>query len=144
MLIIDLFLLLVLKWYVSNDFSWNWHYFLSTNDFFLETTLVKVDCNFISELDDNKILKLVHVSSHDKIVDNFTKFMSSTHHAYFESKLMLVDNYHQFEEGYKEEKISSKIKNQEENILSKYKDKICKSSLICNNDYKIFPYIERF
>lgn len=54
----------------------------------------------ILKLVQDYIPALSYVSSHDRIVDLFIKYMTYVHHAYLVNKLMLVDFLHQFKGAY--------------------------------------------
>ena len=62
------------------------------------TKHIKVDCRFIRDEYDCKVISLPHVSSELQLADIFTKGLPRPHHEFLIRKLLLVDQ-HQFEVG---------------------------------------------
>ena len=60
------------------------------------TKHIEVECHFIREKLEEKILTLPHVASTHQIADLFTKAINRDRHQFLISKLMLFDT-HQFE-----------------------------------------------
>jgi hypothetical protein len=56
------------------------------------TKHIEVDCHFIREAFEARVITLPHISTDLQIVDIFTKALTCHQHCFLSSKLMLVDH----------------------------------------------------